>query len=77
VNGVVEELRQAGVKADGEATSARTGEAAPTILGAAKSLDCGLIVMGTRGLSDLSALLIGSMAHKVVHHAECPVLLVR
>ncbi|HEX2240177.1 MAG TPA: universal stress protein [Actinomycetota bacterium] len=33
--------------------------------------------MGTRGLSDLAGLLIGSVAHKVIHRAECPVMLVR
>lgn len=77
VNGVVERLREGGVKAEGRATAARTGQVAPAILDAAKSLGSGLIVMGTRGMSDFSALLVGSMAHKVLHHAECPVLLVR
>jgi nucleotide-binding universal stress UspA family protein len=77
VNDVVQELRRAGVKAEGEATSARTGQAAPAILSAANTIDAGLIVMGTRGLSDFSALLLGSMAHKVIHHADRPVLLVR
>jgi nucleotide-binding universal stress UspA family protein len=33
--------------------------------------------MGTRGLSDFSGLLVGSVAHKVIHHADCPVLVVR
>jgi len=77
VNGVVTELRQSGVKAEGTATSAHTGQAAPAILSAANTLDAGLIVMGTRGLSDFSALLLGSMAHKIIHHADRPVLLVR
>ena len=77
VDGVIEELKQSGVKADGTATTARTGQAAPAIVDAAKSLGSGVIVMGTRGLSDFSALVIGSMAHKVLHHAECPVLVVR
>jgi nucleotide-binding universal stress UspA family protein len=77
VNGVVDELRRDGVKAEGETATAASGKLAPTILDAAKALDSGLIVMGTRGLSDFSALLVGSTAHKVLHHAECPVLLVR
>jgi nucleotide-binding universal stress UspA family protein len=33
--------------------------------------------MGTRGLSDWGRLLMGSVAHKVVHLAEVPVLVVR
>ena len=77
VDGAVEELRAAGVKASGDAIQARSGSAAPAILDAAKAFDSSLIVMGTRGLSDFSGLLVGSMAHKVIHHAECPVLVVR
>src|SRR5712691_11235563 len=57
VEGVVQELHQAGVKAEGQATTARSGQAAPAILDAAKALNAGLIVMGTRGLSDFSGLL--------------------
>jgi nucleotide-binding universal stress UspA family protein len=77
VNGMVEELQQAGVKAKGEATAEPPGRAAPSIVEAAKSLGSGVIVMGTRGLSDFAGLLMGSVAHKVIHHAECPVLVVR
>jgi len=38
---------------------------------------CELIIMGSRGLSDIEGLLIGSVAHKVLHIAKCPVLIVR
>ncbi len=43
----------------------------------AKEEGAGLIVMGTRGLSDWDRLLMGSIAHKVVHLADIPVLIVR
>jgi nucleotide-binding universal stress UspA family protein len=33
--------------------------------------------MGSHGRGDLAALLLGSVAHKVVHLADCPVLIVR
>jgi nucleotide-binding universal stress UspA family protein len=77
VDGVVEELLGAGVKAVGDAVGARTGSTAATVLDGARTLDSDLIVMGTRGLSDFSGLLLGSVAHKVIHHADCPVLVTR
>jgi nucleotide-binding universal stress UspA family protein len=36
-----------------------------------------LIIIGSRGLTDWQGLLLGSVAHKVIHHATCPVLVVR
>jgi nucleotide-binding universal stress UspA family protein len=36
-----------------------------------------MIVMGTRGLAPVSALLLGSTAQRVVHNASVPVLLVK
>lgn len=77
VDGVVEGLVADGVKASGEAVATRTGSVAPTILEAARSFSADLIVMGTRGLSDFTGLLLGSVAHKVIHHADSPVLVVR
>ena len=77
VDGVAEGLVADGVKASGEAVATRTGSVAPTILEAARSFSADLIVMGTRGLSDFTGLLLGSVAHKVIHHADCPVLVVR
>jgi nucleotide-binding universal stress UspA family protein len=36
-----------------------------------------LIVMGTRGMTEWKSLVLGGVANKVLHHATCPVLLVR
>jgi nucleotide-binding universal stress UspA family protein len=77
VDGFVKDLAEAGVKASGESVAVRTGSTAPAILDAEKALGADLIVMGTRGLSDFAGLLLGSVAHKVIHHAQCPVLVVR
>ena len=53
------------------------GPAAEAILSVAEARGADLIVMGPRGLSGLSTLLLGSQSQKVVAQAACPVLLVR
>jgi len=44
------------------------------IKGARKS---DLIVMGSKGMTALDRILIGSVSEKVLHHAPCPVMIVR
>lgn len=53
------------------------GEAATAITGFADSHDCNQIVIGTRGHSGLAGTLLGSVAMKVVHLSNVPVLLIR
>jgi nucleotide-binding universal stress UspA family protein len=36
-----------------------------------------VIVMGSRGLSGISEFLLGSVSHRVVNDAECPVFIVK
>ena len=38
---------------------------------------CEMIIMGSRGRSDLAGLFLGSVAHRVLHQAPCPVLIIR
>jgi len=58
-------------------TEVLEGPAAEAILRVAEVRQVDLIVMGTRGLGQLSGLLLGSQSQKVLSHARCPVLLVR
>jgi nucleotide-binding universal stress UspA family protein len=77
VDEVVRELKDAGTSVRGEVVRVPLGDVPRAILDAAKAEGAGLIVMGTRGLSDWERLLLGSVAHKVVHLADVPVLVVR
>jgi len=53
------------------------GEPAQRILEYADKENVDLIVMGSRGLSDLEGLLVGSTSHKVGHLSRCTVISVK
>ncbi|MCK5273483.1 MAG: universal stress protein, partial [Alphaproteobacteria bacterium] len=53
------------------------GDPAQRILQKAASEGADLIVIGSRGFSDLKGLIVGSVSHKVSHLAPCPVMSVR
>jgi nucleotide-binding universal stress UspA family protein len=76
-NGYVAELEEAGIKARAELRSAQYGGIARILTNLAEELDAGLIVMGSHGRGDLTALLLGSVAHKVLHLTNRPVLIAR
>ncbi len=57
-------------------TYIRYGETAEAIVDAAKELDCTMIIMGTRGVSEIKSIVLGSVSHHVLRHASIPVLLV-
>jgi nucleotide-binding universal stress UspA family protein len=51
------------------------GDPARVLLGAATGAD--LLVVGNRGHSALASVLLGSVSQHCVHHAHCPVLVMR
>jgi len=53
------------------------GDAAETIVEYAKEKGCHQIVMGTRGLGSVSNMIMGSVATKVIHLTDIPILLVK
>jgi len=55
----------------------RQGVPAEELLRAAAEEKADLMVLGSRGLSQVKAFLLGSVSDKVSHHAKCPVLIVR
>jgi len=67
------------VKAHGLPVEARLRQGVPAeeLLRAAVDEKADLIVLGSRGLSQVKAFLLGSVSDKVSHHAKCPTLIVR
>ena len=52
------------------------GSPATEIINAATARRADLIVMGTRGLTPIKGLLLGSVSERVIGRADCPVLVV-
>ena len=77
VDAAVKMLTGAGVTAHSEVRNTVYGHAAREITEDAKQHDVGLIVMGSRGRGDMTGLVLGSTAHKVIHLSDRPVLVVR
>ena len=70
---LVEKVRKAGLDAD---STVILGHSSEVVLAEAERLSADLIVMGTRGLTGLDHVLLGSTAERVVRRAHCPVLTV-
>ena len=71
VESAAKELEARGISVTGVA---KDEPAALAITGEAKRRDADIIVMGTRGLTGLKHIALGSIADKVVRTAPCPVL---
>ena len=72
--GIAKRLSQSGIAAR---SVVEIGPPAERIIACAKDNAVDVIALSTHGRSGLSALMMGSVANKVLHYAEVPVLLVR
>ena len=66
--------KSAGVEYEGRLLQ---GVPADEIVRIAQSEKVDLIVLGSRGLTEVRAFLLGSVSDKVSHHAKCPTLIVK
>jgi len=64
-------LREEGISVEERAIGGKTAE---VIADVARLEKFDLIVMGSKGKTDLERLVLGSVTHKVLHTAECPVM---
>jgi nucleotide-binding universal stress UspA family protein len=53
------------------------GKPAAKVIDAARNWPADLIVMGTHGRNAFANVLLGSVAREVLHHAPCPVMVLR
>lgn len=74
INRTVAVFKEAGLQVNTEIIEGDPGKAIADYAG---QKGFGQIVMGSRGLSDLSGIIMGSVSHQVLHFADCPVLLVK
>ncbi|MGD1854358.1 MAG: universal stress protein [Leptolyngbyaceae cyanobacterium] len=70
----VQDIEDEGIDAICDVMQGRTG---PRICEVAKDWKADLIVIGSRGLSGLKELLVGSVSYYVSHRAPCSVLIIR
>ena len=66
-------LLDTGVSAKDEVA---TGDPAHCIIERSRELDAPLVVIGRRGLTGFRELIVGSVSNKVVHYADCSVLVI-
>ena len=69
----LQRLRDAGIAVEERLMVEPAGKAISEV---AKAENCKMIIMGSRGLSSLSHLFVGSVTNRVLQTAPCPVLVV-
>jgi nucleotide-binding universal stress UspA family protein len=76
VDRYVAQLASAGISATGEVHRELEIGIGGALIDVALGHQAGLIVVGTRGRSNVTFILLGSVAHEVVHKSTLPVLVV-
>ena len=73
----VKSLTDRGITASGDVRNSHNGRIAAEIIDEAQNFGASVIVLGSRGVTALEGLVIGSVTHKVLHLSTLPVVVVR
>ncbi|MGO9195530.1 MAG: universal stress protein [Acidimicrobiales bacterium] len=73
----VKSLTDRGVTASGGVRNSHNGRIAAEIIDESQSFGASVIVVGSKGVTELAGLIIGSVTHKILHLSTLPVLVVR
>jgi nucleotide-binding universal stress UspA family protein len=74
VDKAVERLKAKGVTVTGRLLQAHTRDVPRAIIEAAEENGADLIIVGRRGLSSLTGMLVGSVSNKLIHVAKMPIM---
>jgi nucleotide-binding universal stress UspA family protein len=77
VKRAVDEIKKAGAAAEGDVIRTAHGRVAQALVDSAKDHNADTIVMGSRGLSDVAGMALGSVTHKVIHLTTATVVVAR
>jgi nucleotide-binding universal stress UspA family protein len=77
VKRTLDEVKRIGASGEGKVIRTLHGTVAQALIDSAREEKADTIVVGSRGLTDLAGLVLGSVAHKVIHLSDKPVVLAR
>jgi nucleotide-binding universal stress UspA family protein len=77
LDAAVADFKAAGIETTGQLHRGATDQVGQILIDVAAEAGAGLIAVGTRGRSDAQSLVLGSVAHDVIHRSTVPVLVVR
>jgi nucleotide-binding universal stress UspA family protein len=77
VAAATKKVADAGIKASSEVRISLPGRVAVEIVEESKAWEADAIVVGSRGLTNLAGIILGSTTHKLLHLSSLPVVVVR
>lgn len=77
VKKAMDEVKKAGADVEGDVIRTAHGTVAKALVESAQDHKADTIVMGSRGLSDVAGMVLGSVTHKVIHLTNLTVVVAR